>query len=67
MRMIYSTNNEESLLKSTGPGQITKSGILFEGPVTPMEMSIGKTTIQGKTSLFGKQIVIGKPHLDSEK
>ena len=57
MNMIYSSNNEESLLKSTGPFRITNSGILFAGSVFPKVRSASETIMHGKTNLCGRQII----------
>jgi hypothetical protein len=56
MHMTYSSNSEDSLLKSEGPFRITSSGTSFAGPVLPQGQSVSKTIIHGKTNLYGKQI-----------
>ena len=65
MNMIYSSNNEESLLKAAGPFRITNSGILFAGSVLPKGRSVSETVMHGKTNLCGKQIIPTEPQRKS--
>jgi hypothetical protein len=65
--MIYSSNNEESLLKSSGPFRITNSGTSFAGSVIPKVHPAGATIIHGKTKLCGKQIAPDESHSRDKK
>ena len=67
MNTTYSSNNEESLLKSTGPFRVTNSGTLFAGSVLPKGKSAITTIIHGKTNLCGKRIVPGETSSSKKK
>ncbi len=54
---IYSTSNEDAILKSIGPYKIISADESFQGNIIPETIEVSSPVIIGETKLYGEEII----------